>query len=205
MRNKVVWVVLVGLGLSVWVAHAQKGVLPGFKGEPSGPPIGCRFGMDAGPGGGMWMMRLCHDRGLAQKVGLSEEEQAKIRNLVFEHRKKQVELRAQIEKRWVELHQAAQEPKPDLTKVDRLIDEVHQLMAQAQKERFRLRQAVAEILGEQRFSTLMRESRSGQPQRELEGRRAWWQRAAKGGAREPGKRMGPPRKRPFAGEDPNEE
>lgn len=144
------------IGLGVVVAQPQ----------PPGPRQGKqgRFKQAPGPvqgpqGGPLDGLR---DPQVAERLGISTDQRKKIEAAVQEHRLKQIDLRAALEKAQVTMQPLMNADSPDEGKVLSQIDRVHQAQAELQKDEVRLQLEIRRVLSADQWKRLQQERRGPQ-------------------------------------------
>lgn len=159
--KKVTLLLIVALGMAGFALAQgpQGGPPPGGRGGPRWGEMG-----HGGPGpecpmvpamrGGAGIMMLIRRPALAEKVGLTQEEVQKLRNMTFDHQKEMIELRASAERARLDLEKAKTAETPKLADVEKAIDEVHRIQAEIDKAQYRYQQAVRSVISEERLEQL---------------------------------------------------
>jgi Spy/CpxP family protein refolding chaperone len=177
------------LATAAWAAPDERGPQGGAGVcDGSGPGGGQGPGLGIGPGGGGPMMRPDgpggHGGGFAakfllrpeakEKLGLTDEQVTKIRELDYASEKQAIELRAKAEQAELELRQLMQAETPDRDAIMKQLDKVGQAQTEMRKLQTGNRLDVqAALTAEQRekIKTVMTERRADARERRSEGRR----------------------------------
>jgi Spy/CpxP family protein refolding chaperone len=125
---------------------------PGMPGPQMQGPM-----MQPGPLDGL------RDPQVAERLGISADQRKKIETSMQEHRLKQIDLRAALEKAQVTMQPLMNADQPDEKQILSQIDRVHQTQAELQKDEVRLQLDVRKILTADQWKKLQDERR-GPPQ-----------------------------------------
>lgn len=144
------------IGLGVVVAQPQ----------PPGPRQGKQGRLKQGPGPVQGPMSGpldgLRDPQVAERIGITADQRKKIEAAVQEHRLKQIDLRAALEKAQVTMQPLMNADSPDEGKVLSQIDRVHQAQAELQKDELRLQLEVRRVLSADQWKRLQQEQRGPQ-------------------------------------------
>jgi len=122
-----------------------------FGATTFGPPPP-EFGFMAEPGfgpGEPW-----NNPHIAEKLGLTPDQQKKLDELSLQHRLKAIDLRAALEKEETLLHSYIAADQPDESKILAQIDKTTQGRAELEKEQTRMMLAVRKILSQEQWKKL---------------------------------------------------
>lgn len=151
--------------LAVGVAQPQPPRGPqGPQGRgKQGPRPGQPGPQQPGPQGPGPLAGLANDPQLAERLGINADQQKKIQASMQEHRLKQIDLRAALEKAQITMQPLMNADQPDEKQILSQIDKVHQAQAELQKDEVRLQLDVRKILTADQWKKLQDERR-GPPQ-----------------------------------------
>jgi Spy/CpxP family protein refolding chaperone len=150
-------------------------VLPLAVSAQPGPgpdcPDGPRFmGRGDGPHGeGRGRPVTHHLLRMADDIGLTEDQQEQLKQLVFEFRTAQIDRKAELEKARLRLRTLKMDEDASVDEVNRAIDEVAALRAVGQKARYAHRKQVHEILTDEQIEKI-KELRRERREERREGR-----------------------------------
>ncbi len=114
---------------------------------------------------------------VAERVGLTPEQQTKLRELVFDHARRMIDLNAAVKKQELELKEVVDRPELDVKAVRQSFAALQQARQRLESERFELLLAVRQVLTPQQWERMvqlrqqvrehrmMREPREGGVQR----------------------------------------
>lgn len=104
---------------------------------------------------------LVNDPQLAERLGINADQQKKIQATVQEHRLKQIDLQAALEKAQIVMQPLMNADQPDEKQILSQIDKVHQAQAELQKDEMRLQLEVRRVLTVDQWKKLQAERRGG--------------------------------------------
>jgi len=90
--------------------------------------------------------KIKQDNKLFKVLNLTDEQKTQISDLKLVHQKEMLPLRTELQGKMVELQLFKTEDKPDLKKIDNLIEEVEKIRAKMQKSRVRHQLEIRNIL-----------------------------------------------------------
>ena len=106
----------------------QMGMMHHGRGEGGGPEMGMGMGMHGGMhqrgGHGMGLAFLVNNPELRKKLGITDEQAAKIRQQTLDFRKAEIRNRADLETKRLDLHSLMAADTPDRAAIDRTLQEV---------------------------------------------------------------------------------
>jgi Spy/CpxP family protein refolding chaperone len=113
-----------------------------------------------GPAGRWW-----GNPELAQKLGVTADQQKKMDDILQQHRLRLVDLRANLEKRELTLEPLVSADQPDETKILAQIDQVAQARAELEKANARMLLDIRRVLTPEQWQKLKAESPAPRPAR----------------------------------------
>jgi len=106
----------------------QMGMMHHDRGEGGGPEMGMGMGMHGGMhhrgGPGMGLAFLVNNPEMRKRIGITDEQAAKIRQQTLEFRKAEIRNRADLEIKRLDLHSLMAADTPDRGAIDRTLQEV---------------------------------------------------------------------------------
>lgn len=138
MTRKAYWMLVAVFGLALAFGAAWSFGFTGPQGEPQTPPPGEE------PQAGM--MGMAPRPGLEEKLGLTEEQKAKLRTLHFENARNALRARTEATIRWMELEELLQTDAPDKAAVDQKLRALSDARAAALRQQVEHRLAVNQLL-----------------------------------------------------------
>ena len=120
---------------------------------PQGPPPGPGRDMRLGPPGMWW-----NDAALAQKIGISPEQQKKMADVFQQNRLRLIDLNAAVQKEEAILDPLMQADQPDDAKILAQIDRVAQARAELEKGRAKMLLEIRHVLTPEQWHRLQAEN-----------------------------------------------
>lgn len=143
--KKIVCIAVLSVAMA-GVASAQR-----MGGGPGGPGRGPGHG--PGPDAGIGI--LLRDSAIAKQAGITDQELASLREAGFAHRREMIGLEADAEKAKLTLQQLQSQKDADSAAVEKAIEEVGRKETEIAKMRYRHRQKIKELVGEDKLQKVL--------------------------------------------------
>lgn len=117
----------------------------------------------ASPGRGDWA--LVRNPKVMEEVGIDEEKAQKIESALYERDEKLIDMRAQLQKKKLELRKLLEKSDVDEARIKGIIDEISKIKASIQYERIKTNRRIRKIIGEKGWKRWIQLRRMGPKRR----------------------------------------